>query len=104
MVSARWLRPSARLGALLLALAAAAPASAFEPRPQLPPIDYDEVGGKVFDVVVLRPLGAGATVVGGAAFVIAAPLASWAVGFQSVWDLFVMGPVDFTFLRPLGDF
>ena len=85
-------------------LAAAVPAAAFEPRPKRPPIDYDAVGGKVFDAMVLRPLGAGATLVGGAAFVIAAPLAWYAVGIESVWDLFVMGPVDFTFLRPLGDF
>lgn len=103
-LSARWIRPAALIGALLLALAVAAPASAFEPKPQREPIDYDEVGGKVFDALVLRPLGVGWTAVGGAGFLIAAPLASYAVGFETVWELFVMGPVDFTFLRPLGDF
>jgi hypothetical protein len=104
VVFAKRLRPAALLGALLLSLAAAPPASAFEPKPQRPPIDYEEVGGKVFDAVVLRPLGVGLTVVGGAAFLIAAPLAAYAEGINEVWDLFVMGPVDFTFLRPLGDF
>jgi len=89
---------------LLLALASASPASAFEPKPERPSIDYDDVGGKVFDAVVLRPLGVGFTVVGGLSFLIAAPLASYSVGFDEVWDLFVMGPVDFTFLRPLGEF
>jgi len=64
----------------------------------------DEIGGKVFDAVVLRPLGAGASAVGLAAFVIAAPL-TWPGGnLANSWELFVFGPYEYTFVRPLGDF
>jgi hypothetical protein len=102
--TARRTRAALLLGSVWLALCIAAPAAAFEPKPQREPIDYDAVGGKVFDLVVLRPLGVGGTLVGGLAFLIAAPLSWYAVGFDEVWDLFVMGPVEFTFQRPLGDF
>jgi hypothetical protein len=64
----------------------------------------DEIGGMVVDALVLRPLGAGASVVGFAAFVIAAPL-TWPGGnLGNSWDLFVIGPYEYTFVRPLGDF
>lgn len=65
---------------------------------------FEEIGGKVVDAIVLRPLGAGASVVGLAAFVIAAPL-TWPGGnLGNSWDLFVVGPYEYTFVRPLGDF
>ena len=65
---------------------------------------FDEIGGKVADALVLRPLGAGASAVGLAAFVIAAPL-TWPGGnLQNSWELFVIGPYEYTFVRPLGDF
>jgi hypothetical protein len=51
---ARRTRAALLLGSACLALCIAAPAAAFEPKPQRDPIDYDAVAGKVFDAVVLR--------------------------------------------------
>jgi hypothetical protein len=59
---------------------------------------------KVFDVVILRPLGVVATAGGFGAFLVAAPLLAptWEIPYG--WDTFVMGPYDYTIERPLGDF
>jgi hypothetical protein len=105
-MSARRAHPGVRIGLALAALcvALAQPARAFEPKPQLPPIDYAAIGSKLFDVVVLRPLGAGSTVIGCAAFLIAAPLAAPSMGIGPVLERFVTTPFDFTFRRALGDF
>lgn len=98
-------RRSRQLGlALALLAVASAPAQAFERKPQPEPIPWSELGPKVFDAAVLRPLGAVSTAVGGAFFVATLPLAAPSVGVRTSWDHFVMEPVDFTFLRPLGDF
>lgn len=69
-----------------------------------PPIDYPEVGAKIFDGVVLRPLGAAAAVVGAGAFVLSAPLSAWTLGLDTVWTRLVLEPFDFAFRRPLGEF
>jgi hypothetical protein len=60
----------------------------------------------VFDLIVLRPLGLVAVVVGGAAFPPAAGLtaANGRDGIQAALQLFVIGPAKNVFLRPLGDF
>jgi hypothetical protein len=98
-------RRSRQFGLALALLAlASAPAQAFERKTQPEPIQWGELGPKVFDAVVLRPLGAVSTVLGGVFFVATAPLAAGSVGVNSAWEHFVMEPVDFTFLRPLGDF
>lgn len=73
------------------------------PRPE-PPYDYNATGSKVFDALVLRPLGVLAVPVGAAAFVIAAPLGAFGIGIRETWTTFVLEPVDFAFRRPLGDF
>jgi hypothetical protein len=100
---------------------AAAPARSDEPAPAAPepqaaavdtadttaaeePAAWREVGAKAFDAVVLRPLGAGLTAGGVGAFVLMLPLAWYSEGFDTVWDQFVLQPVDYTFQRPLGDF
>jgi hypothetical protein len=62
---------------------------------------------KAFDVIPIRVLSACSVIVGFGAFIVAAPLV--APGFQmegirNSWDYFVMAPVDYTFVRPLGDF
>ena len=69
-----------------------------------PPYDYNATGSKVFDALVLRPLGAAAVPVGAAAFVVAAPLGAFGIGIREMWTTFVLEPVDFAFRRPLGDF
>ena len=57
----------------------------------------------VFDVLVLRPLGAAATVGGLVAFVATSPmlLPSWE--WRYGWDTFVIGPYEYTVERPLGE-
>jgi hypothetical protein len=65
---------------------------------------WEEIGGKVFDALVLRPFGAGAAVVGMAGFLISVPLTAPGGNIANSWDLFVMSPFDYTFVRPLGDF
>jgi hypothetical protein len=54
--------------------------------------------------VLLRPLGAGATVGGFVFFVLSAPFAAPSKGLSATWDIFVLGPADYTFKRRLGDF
>ena len=74
-----------------------------KPEPE-PPIDYPATGAKIFDVLVLRPLGAGASVVGAGAFVLTAPISAWTLGLDTVWIRLVVEPFDWAFRRPLGDF
>lgn len=62
------------------------------------------VGDATFDIVVLRPLGAAATVGGFGVFLITAPLLAPSGEVMFGWDTFVMNPYEATILRPLGDF
>ena len=61
---------------------------------------------KGFDVVLLRPLGFAALLVGGAAYIPAVVLAlpSGKDGISAVTDSFIMRPYDNVFKRQLGDF
>jgi hypothetical protein len=62
-------------------------------------------GAMVFDVLVARPLGLVVLTVGAAAFIPAALIAAPG-GMDSVKEalqLFVTGPVDYVFQRPLGE-
>jgi len=64
------------------------------------------IGSKIYDCAVLRPFGLAATILGAAAFVPVAVLAS-ASGVENVeaaWEIFVVAQVKNTFTRPLGDF
>jgi hypothetical protein len=93
----------------LVVLGASAPettpeAPAVEHVPRTQGVEWPVTGPKVFDAMVLRPLGFCATIVGIAAFPIAAPLAAFGPGVGQTWDTFVVTPVDFTFTRKLGDF
>ncbi len=61
--------------------------------------------GAVFDVVILRPLGFVASLVGAAMFVPVA-LVTAPNGLDSIeqaWELFVIGPAEFVYTRPLGE-
>jgi len=88
----------------LAALGASAPDPVIDVEPKSPPIDWSVSAPKIFDAIVLRPLGAVSTVVGAGAFIIAAPLGVFGPGIRQTWDVLVMTPADFTFSRPLGDF
>src|SRR5262249_42544836 len=83
----------AALAALLALWCAASSASAQDAGPKQPPpsarIDWSERGPKIFDALVLRPLGFGAALGGAGAFLIAAPLAWYAEGIGSIYDTFV---------------
>ena len=83
-------------------VATEAPARATE----TPASDGPGVGAKIFDCLVLRPLGFAATLVGGGFFVPAALLASpgGADSIDVAWSQFVAAPAQNTFSRPLGDF
>lgn len=63
-----------------------------------------EWGAIVFDVAVLRPLGAIQTGVGTALFSVAGPLSMPGKGVGEAWDVFVQVPYEDTFQRPLGRF
>jgi hypothetical protein len=112
-----------QLAALLsVAIFAFDSALAEEPTPQpgAPPVagspdpsqgsTWDSVAGygaKAFDVFPIRLLSTCATIVGFGAFIVSVPLVAPGGQLEAIrgsWDYFVMGPVDYTFVRPLGDF
>ena len=67
---------------------------------------WEETAAKVVDVFPIRLLGTCATIVGFGAFIVSVPLVAPAGRMQAIresWDYFVMGPVDYTFVRPLGE-
>jgi hypothetical protein len=64
---------------------------------------FSEVGIKVLDAVVVRPLGAVATVTGLAFFAISVPLVAPSGNIPVAWEVFFLGPYEYTFVRPLGD-
>lgn len=65
----------------------------------------DAVVGKAFDLVVLRPLGLSTLVVGATFFVpVGLMCASDPESFHEATQLFVTGPAQNVFTRPLGDF
>ena len=58
----------------------------------------------VFDLVVLRPLNLGATVVGAVYYGLSVPLLYPHEGLDTAFDIFVYAPYEYTFHRELGDF
>jgi hypothetical protein len=88
---------------------AGAPAPAAEPDAEVEPAEEEtesaisEFGIKAFDAVIVRPLGAVATVTGLAFFAISAPLVAPSGNIPVAWEVFFLGPYEYTFVRPLGD-
>ena len=62
------------------------------------------VAAVVFDVTVLRPLGAFQSIVGVVLFTAVAPFAWPGGGFDEAFDLFIRAPYEDNITRPLGDF
>ena len=58
----------------------------------------------VGDLLVVRPLGAAATVGGFGIFAVASPFAAMAGATDEVFDTLVEKPGEYTFVRDLGDF
>ena len=61
-------------------------------------------GEMLFDVVVLRPIGAVATVVGSAFWLVSLPFSSLGDNVDTATEKLVKDPAAFTFRRPLGEF
>lgn len=82
------------------------PAAPSTPPPSTPPsssnpVDPAEVAA---DVLVVRPVGFAATVVGAAIFVVALPFAAIAGDIDGASRSLVGAPAKFTFKRKLGEF
>jgi hypothetical protein len=69
-------------------------------------VSASKIADATFDVLILRPFGLVATVIGGALFVPAVLLASpnGKQGFEQARERFITPTVDSTFKRGLGDF
>ena len=68
---------------------------------------WADYAAKAFDVFPIRVLSSSAVVVGFGAFLASVPLVGPGGQLEAIrasWDYFVIGPVDYTFVRPLGDF
>lgn len=99
-------RPSkwrSSLLALALLLAMHGPAGADEAGATGGP-EATELSARVFDAMVLRPAGALAAGLGVGAFLVALPFTAFTIGYEQPWDVFVRGPAEYTFERPLGEF
>jgi len=58
----------------------------------------------VVDVIIGRPAGIVATILGSAVFVLALPFAALSGSVEPVVQTLVVDPFKFTFTRPVGDF
>jgi hypothetical protein len=66
--------------------------------------DFDEAFLAVGDLALARPGGLAALVIGSAAFIVALPFAATSGSIKQTADTLVVGPFNFTFTRPVGDF
>ena len=66
--------------------------------------DDDIVAGKMAAELVVRPIGACATIIGGTIFVLTLPFSALGGNTKPAYDYLVVDPFRFTFNRPLGDF
>lgn len=56
------------------------------------------------DLLILRPMGTGATVLGFGIFIAASPFALVSWKMLESWETFVDPPMQYTFTRPIGRF
>ena len=66
--------------------------------------DWEFLGLKLLDAVILRPLGVLTTAGGLVIFLVSTPFMAPAGKIGTAWDVFVYGPFDETFVVPLGEF
>lgn len=64
----------------------------------------DKGSDMILDLVITRPFGLVATVVGAAAFVVALPFTIPSGSVKETADALVKRPIAYTFDRPLGEF
>lgn len=67
-------------------------------------VSGDKATDMVVDVVVMRPLGLAATVVGTVLTIVALPFTIPSGSVESSARELILRPADYTFNRPLGDF
>ncbi len=87
------------LAIMLLAVLINSPALAEERGP----VAGATAGGMILDLIVLRPLGLAATVVGGAVYIVSLPFSLAGGNAGQAGRKLVGEPAQFTFVRPLGD-
>ncbi|OQX23800.1 MAG: hypothetical protein BWK80_24120 [Desulfobacteraceae bacterium IS3] len=61
-------------------------------------------GAMTFDLLVVRPLGMLATLLGSAAFVVSFPFSAMGDNIEPAYEKMVESPALYTFYRPLGSF
>ena len=85
---------------------AATTASAYVPADNDISLDLEDSTGPaiVLDLVLVRPLGVVATLVGTAFFVVGLPFEAVTRDFATPRQYLIDDPAHFTFNRPLGDF
>lgn len=74
------------------------------PAQQHDTVSGDKATDMVVDVVVMRPLGLAATVVGTVLTIVALPFTIPSGSVESSARELILRPADYTFNRPLGDF
>lgn len=67
------------------------------------PVEGASAEGMIVDLVVLRPLGLVATVLGAAVYIVSLPFSLAGGNAQQAAQKLVSEPAQFTFVRPLGD-
>ena len=67
-------------------------------------VTAESVFASIGDIVLVRPIGAAATVAGFGVFAVASPFAAMAGATEEVYDTVVTAPGEYTFCRDLGDF
>ena len=66
--------------------------------------DDDKGAGMIVDVLIARPAGLAATLIGSAFFVVVLPFAAMSKSVDKAAEHLVMKPAKMTFTRPIGDF
>ncbi len=66
--------------------------------------DEDRAGAMIFDLVLARPLGFAATMIGEALFVVSLPFTALTGNVGQAAEKLVVAPAEFTFDRPFGKF
>ncbi len=56
------------------------------------------------DLLLVRPLGIVATVLGGGVFIVSLPFTALGGNVEGAYNALLSDPAKFTFVRPLGDF
>ena len=90
------------LAAVLLFTWAASPALAQEKQYQYIAGEDRNAASMIFDLVLLRPLGLAATVIGTAFFVVSLPFSALGGNTGEAAKKLVVEPAKYTFSRPLG--